>query len=636
MKLIGYTIFLCVVCFTGMIPVDGLSQCGNNNLLYSVNMTPASAGSTVTNTCFWGGDYANVNVIAGQTYVFSTCGTYWDTSITLYNSAGGGALAYNDDSAACGFQSSITWTATFTGVLRVLIDTWDCYDYYDCATLSVTWQGSSSGSGPDACVNATPVGCGQTVFGNTSTATGETVPLCDLYMSSNTNSLWYSFVGTGQNVTASLCGSAYDTDLAVYTGNCSGLICQAYNDDFCGVASQVTWFATTGVTYYIRVAGYSSFDYGPFTFSMQCSTGAVTASDCVNAVDVCTNLNFQIDPNGSGNVFEIPPIGSFGNPLYFIGDGALSPWGSDNEGCLQSNELNSTWMRVNILTGGSLTFTFGGLGAQAGYYDWIMYPYNSSTCGNILNNNVAPVRCNWNWAPWGGTGLASTIPPGGDPGNYEPPLNVLTGQQYIICFSNYSSATTSVPLQFGGTAVVGCENIALPVELVNLGASPVTNAIQVSWATLSEVNNDYFVLQRSSDPDNGWMDIATITGNGNSTSKKYYDYIDRNAAEGTNYYRLKQLDFNGDVTVSHVVAASLTRERRMVYPNPNEGSFTLISGMDARYIRVFNAQGKRIDFDLIVVDAASGVYQLQLKHAQPGLYFITESHDSKAIPFSIN
>lgn len=123
MKLIRNTIILCVVCFAGMIPVDGLSQCGNNNLLYSVNMTPASAGSTVTNTCFFGGEYANVNVIAGQTYVFSTCGTYWDTSITLYNSAGGGALAYNDDSAACGFQSSITWTATFTGVLRVLIDT---------------------------------------------------------------------------------------------------------------------------------------------------------------------------------------------------------------------------------------------------------------------------------------------------------------------------------------------------------------------------------------------------------------------------------------------------------------------------------------------------------------------------------
>jgi len=599
-------------------------------------LTPPIAGATVSDGCIYGGEYIRVNVVSGQTYTFSTCGSFWDTSITLYNAGGAVPIAFNDDSVECGFQSYITWTATFTGVLRVLVDTWDCLSIFNCATISVTWVGSPpAGTTNDACVNATPIGCGQTVNGNSSTATGESTPICDFFMSTNTNSLWYSFVGSGQNVTASLCGSSFDTDIVLYTGNCTLLSCAGYNDDFCGLASQISWFATAGVTYYIRVAGYSTFDFGAFTLTMQCATTVVTASDCVNAVDVCTNLSFQIDPNGSGSVFEIPPSGSFGNPLYFSGDAVLSPWGSDNTGCLLGNELNSTWMRVNILTSGALTFTFGGLGAQAGFYDWIMYPYNSSTCTNIINNNVAPIRCNWNAVLSGGTGLASVLPPGGIAGNYEPPLNVLAGQQYIICFSNYSSAISSVPLQFGGTAVVGCQNIALPVELVEFEATAVTNAITIDWATMTEVNNDYFTLQRSSDQDN-WIDVATIAGHGNSTDKKYYEYLDRSASLGTNYYRLLQFDFNGDMTTSNVVAATMKFEKDLLFPNPNAGSFTIISGVDIRFVRIFNAQGRQVDYEIRVIDAASGMYQINLTNPNKGFYILNDSSKLKSIAFSVN
>lgn len=517
MKLTSLKISFLLLLFVELISISANSQCANNNVLYT-SLNPPSLGSTVSDDCVFGGEYVTVNVTLGETYTFSTCGSYWDTSITLYNNAGGAAIAFNDDSALCGFQSVITWTATFTGTVRVLVDTWDCFSYFDCAVVSVTWVGAPVGPTSDSCVNAVPISCGQTLGGNTTTATGETVPLCNPFMSTNTPSLWYSFVGTGQNATASLCGSSFDTDVTIYAGNCNTLICSAYNDDGCGVSSLVTWFAASGVTYYIRVAGYSNTDFGTFSLSIQCSTGPITASDCISAVDVCTNLSFQIDANGPGDIAEIPPIGSFGNPYYELGDGFNSPWGTDHDGCLLNDELNSTWMRVNILTGGSLTFTFGGLGTQVGFYDWIMYPYNSSTCNNIFNNLVAPVRCNWNWVPSGGTGLASVIPAGGNALNYEPPLNVIAGQQYIICFSNWSFATTAVPLQFGGTAVVGCQNIALPVELIDFKAKPITNAINVEWSTLTEVNNDYFVLQRSTDQDS-WSQVAIISGYGNSTEK---------------------------------------------------------------------------------------------------------------------
>ena len=110
-------------------------QCPNDNTYWQTT-TPTCPGSTVASTCLFGGEYQLINVVAGNTYTFSTCGTTtWDTQITLYNNAGGGSLGYNDD--ACGLQSSVTWVATFTGQLRVLIDAFPCANLSSCATLTV-------------------------------------------------------------------------------------------------------------------------------------------------------------------------------------------------------------------------------------------------------------------------------------------------------------------------------------------------------------------------------------------------------------------------------------------------------------------------------------------------------------------
>ena len=117
----------------------------------------------------------------------------------------------------------------------------------------------------------------------------------------------------------------------------------------------------------------------------------ITAADCSDAVDVCTNLGFTITPNGTGNVNELAPAtaGSICNPN--------TPPTGTGAGCLLSGEINSTWMVVNIAGGGLLEFTFGANNTQNGFYDWSMWPYNpNTTCNDILNCTVAPVACNWN------------------------------------------------------------------------------------------------------------------------------------------------------------------------------------------------------------------------------------------------
>jgi hypothetical protein len=132
--------------------------------------------------------------------------------------------------------------------------------------------------------------------------------------------------------------------------------------------------------------------------------GPTVASDCAQAVNICTNSSFQIDPNGSGSVVEFTS-GSISNP-------SINP-GSANSGCLLSGELNSTWMVVNIATTGTLEFSFGTAGGS-GCLDWIMWPYSGPvSCNQIINNTLAPIRCNWNANCQNFTGIATPLPAGG-------------------------------------------------------------------------------------------------------------------------------------------------------------------------------------------------------------------------------
>lgn len=129
------------------VSVQLFSQCPNDNILW-VDLTPTGVGNTQTTTCIWGGEYATASVCEGASYTFQTCGSSWDTFITLYNSAGGGALAWNDD--ACGLQSIVTWTATFTGTVNIVVDYWTCTNFSSCAILSVTQNtGCATGGGGD-------------------------------------------------------------------------------------------------------------------------------------------------------------------------------------------------------------------------------------------------------------------------------------------------------------------------------------------------------------------------------------------------------------------------------------------------------------------------------------------------------
>jgi len=180
-----------------------------------------------------------------------------------------------------------------------------------------------------------------------------------------------------------------------------------------------------------------------------------TASDCSDSEAGCDAVvsGFPISPSGFGTIDE--SNGPNGSNISWP---SPNPQGV-NAGCMFSGELNSTWISFTILNDGVLEFSLGQNGGT-GFFDWILWQNNDGlACDGILNNTVPPVSCNWNAASAGFTGMAAAgnLPAGANLGNFQPALNVQAGDNFILCFSNYSGLSgVVVPLNDNGSANFSC------------------------------------------------------------------------------------------------------------------------------------------------------------------------------------
>lgn len=112
----------------------------------------------------------------------------------------------------------------------------------------------------------------------------------------------------------------------------------------------------------------------------------------------------------------------------------------------------------------------------------------------------------------------------------------------------------------------------LPVELIDFTAQKESLSVALQWQTASEKNNDHFLLQRSVEG-RAFETVGKIPGAGNSQNLKDYHFIDQEPGDGLNYYRLKQVDFDGHFEYSEVrsVRFDFVGEQISVYPNPLDG-----------------------------------------------------------------
>ena len=99
----------------------------------------------------------------------------------------------------------------------------------------------------------------------------------------------------------------------------------------------------------------------------------------------------------------------------------------------------------------------------------------------------------------------------------------------------------------------------LPVTLATFTGKNVGSTNELTWMTASEVNNDYFQVERSTN-NSEWSVLATVPGAGNSDDEQRYSYADHNFTDGTNFYRLTQVDFNGQESKSEVIAINSVKK----------------------------------------------------------------------------
>lgn len=116
----------------------------------------------------------------------------------------------------------------------------------------------------------------------------------------------------------------------------------------------------------------------------------------------------------------------------------------------------------------------------------------------------------------------------------------------------------------------------LPIQLSEFTAVKdlVHNRVNLYWTTVSETNNAYFEVQRSTDGLN-WEVIETVSGQGNTDREVNYISIDNKPNQGINYYRLRQVDYDGKSSFSHIQMVLFDSKSSIgqikLYPNSTSG-----------------------------------------------------------------
>ena len=180
------------------------------------------------------------------------------------------------------------------------------------------------------------------------------------------------------------------------------------------------------------------------------------------------------------------------------------------------------------------------------------------------------------------------------------------------------SVTTNLPVEDFSPFVLASAtpNNPLPITLDRFEGIAGNDVVTLFWETASELNNDYFTIQRST---NGvdFEEIGTVDGAGTSRERHYYTFRDKHFLRERRYYRLKQTDFDKQVRYSDLVIVdpSVTEDKGDFYLYPNPAHSQWVSFKTPTAFRVLNALGQQ----LLASDYATGFDTASLP---AGIYWV--------------
>ncbi len=328
--------------------------------------------------------------------------------------------------------------------------------------------------------------------------------------------------------------------------------------------------------------------------------------------DECGKINQKQATSVEGDILTIGlgTLTNFNstNTSNFTNDDSFFIWGNNNEeeDSFQVTDFGTT---VNGETmQGRMKRVWKG--QETGTVNQLTLKFDLSKVGNgaggIGTNDLSKVRLLVDsdaLFAFGATSIAPTT------------YNQTTG---IVEFSHNFSSSTGFFFTLG-TVDVG--SAALPIELTYFDAVLVEDKVELLWETVTEINNDYFIVERSTDAEN-WEYVGEIEGAGNSVENLYYSLVDEKPLKGTSYYRLKQVDFDLNYTYSNieVIENNTGNYSLTAFPNPTKNDITIdLSTVENYEIELLNNIGQKI---MTNYNENSGQVKLSMEDLPEGLYFV--------------
>jgi hypothetical protein len=244
--------------------------------------------------------------------------------------------------------------------------------------------------------------------------------------------------------------------------------------------------------------------------------------------------------------------------------------------------------------------------------------WDTRSCGVSTMSDLAVAR--WDGGQWK------------DHGNNIP---LLTGSNAAGTVTTSAAVTTFSPFTL---ASISFEN-PLPIELVSFEAELNGKQVDLNWITSTEINNDFFTIERSLDL-NSWQELTIIPGAGNSSQTIEYYEIDNDPISGVSYYRLKQTDFDGKYSYSGIESVDFDRiiisEDISLFPNPVKSGETITVEFEGIYedevlLVIKDVLGKEF-YSKKLVDIEDGK-QINIpidSGIESGIYFISVIAKNKA------
>lgn len=381
------------------------------------------------------------------------------------------------------------------------------------------------------------------------------------------------------------------------------------------ITSTLEFFGSTNTQVFPRDAdgGGDSFDYGQVILNNSFGTnpqvtmeglatvyGGITWTDGVVA-STATNL-LVIDDNATSSIAS---NGSHcDGPIKKIGDVAFTFPTGDND--------YYGGIEINDLSGENSNDEFTAQYFEAMHPETYSseIPYTSS--GGITDNIKQTSRIEW-WELTRDNGVCEPIVRLYWTSNVRSQISDLSslvvahylgaqtwqdegGNNSGALAAGYVESTGNVtsfsPFTFGSTDEF---NNDLPIELVSFDAIVSDNDnVDLNWETASEINNDYFEIEKTIDLQN-WTFVNQTNGAGNSNTNLEYATIDYEPYMGDSYYRLKQVDFDGTTTYSDIRKVTLNMKGQVtIYPNPSSGiiNIEVSEKSDNQYWTIYDGNGR--------------------------------------------